>query len=508
MSIVATKIQKLLTDAKYYLVNKSYNLLLEQYNSSYICEKDSDNEHNLQYVRLLIKSLNIEYNIDPTSIITNSLYLKLSKLINIIYLNQYSIDTSLIVNNNTLLINVINSIQSKWGFIQGNIQSQTDLILLLSTKADIGDGLLTPINSNIVNNNLIVSAKIGNQIKWKIGTQVITVLSPQTLTITPASNNFFRKDLVLLSLTGINILQGVENQNLPTIPNNPVNTISLLTIDVYGSIINSNPPQPPVDISAPSWTVYGSNPFGKYTNGQTVPMAISAYQQYKEAWTNIAPPNYLAPILNLSSTPSNQSLEVGQTLNLVLSLNFIQNNAGSETANTRIIKKNNINLAAFTDTLIVSTNNVAYQGFTSFGQGSVLNNQAGIPDPTGRINAGSTNTGIINYIGSYFNFYGVGIITTTSTQVRTLLKTISNTFSLVLPSGTTQASFAYLATKSDILDSSVKYVEGFNSNVGNTFTKSLFNVNDAGGNPVAYKIYTVTLPAVETSTVTYNVTLV
>lgn len=265
-------------------------------------------------------------------------------------------------------------------------------------------------------------------------------------------------------------------------------------------------PQPPVDIAAPSWVVYSTTPFGKYTNGQTVPAASSAFEQYKSSWTNIPAPTYLTPIATLTSTPSTSGLEVGQTLNVNLPLSFNQRNGGAETA--REIRKNGVVLGATTDMIVISTTPISYLGNISYAQGAVLNNQAGIPDPNGRINAGNVNSNTINYVGSYFNFFGVGVIAINSAQVRALAgKTTANTFTLTIPAGQTQASFAYPATKADIVHSSVKYVEGFNSDVGNTFTKSFFNVNDAGGAPVAYKICTVVLPAPETGTVTYNVTL-
>ena len=286
-----------------------------------------------------------------------------------------------------------------WGMIIGNIQDQEDLMALLATKADIGDGLITPVNVYIVGSDAVIEAQSGSQITWKIGTTIVSHPSPQTLPIADATDNYFRKDWIAMTTSGLIVVQGVESQNAATPPNLTSGQIGLTIVDVYGDIINSEPPQPPVDISAPAWTVYGNVPFGKYGNLQTVPAAASAFEQYKEAWTNIAHPNYVAPTASLSSTPSTSGLEIGQSVNVNLSLAFNQNNAGAETS--RLITKNGSPLGGTTDTITIASTPVVYQGNVDYGQGAVLNNAAGIPDPVGRIAAGNVNSNSISYSGIY-----------------------------------------------------------------------------------------------------------
>ncbi len=94
-----------------------------------------------------------------------------------------------------------------------------------------------------------------------------------------------------------------------------------------------------------------------------------------------------------------------------------------------------------------------------------------------------------------------------SASVRALGKTFGNTFSIAIPHGNLIAAFAYEATRPDIADSNVKYVEGFNANVGSTFVKSLLNVQDAGGTQRSYKLYMATLGAPYQANATYNVTI-
>lgn len=96
---------------------------------------------------------------------------------------------------------------------------------------------------------------------------------------------------------------------------------------------------------------------------------------------------------------------------------------------------------------------------------------------------------------------------TDSASVRALPKTFGNTFSLVIPQGNKVAAFAYEASRQDLTDGNVKYVEGFNANVGNTFVKTLLNVQDAGGTMRSYKLYIATLGAPYPAQATYNVTI-
>lgn len=301
------------------------------------------------------------------------------------------------------IINVGGAGIAQWGFITGDITEQSDLMALLATKADIGDGIITPVDITIVGSDAIVEAQSGSVITWKIGTTFVGVTSPQTFTIADATDNYFRKDWIALTTTGMIVVQGVESQTAATPPNLSAGQIGLAIIDVYGDIINSNPPQPPVDISAPSWTVRGSVPFGKYAPNQVVPAAASAFEQYREAWTDVPHPNYVAPTAQLLSTPSTSGLEIGQSVNVNLTLNFTQNNAGAETS--RVINKNGTPIVGITDTITIASTPVVYQGNVSYGQGAVLNNIEGVPDPVGRINAGSVSSNPVSYSGIYPWFY-------------------------------------------------------------------------------------------------------
>lgn len=106
-------------------------------------------------------------------------------------------------------------------------------------------------------------------------------------------------------------------------------------------------------------------------------------------------------------------------------------------------------------------------------------------------------------------FYGVPVAApVNSADVRALAgNTFGNSFSIIIPQGETVIAFAYPDTRPDITDAAVKYVEGFNAPVGNTFTKVEFPVNDAAAVPAGYKIYTSILGGPYPADATYNVIL-
>jgi hypothetical protein len=115
----------------------------------------------------------------------------------------------------------------------------------------------------------------------------------------------------------------------------------------------------------------------------------------------------------------------------------------------------------------------------------------------------------LTIVADYKRFYGSpAVAPVDSASVRAMVNnTFGNTFSLVIPQGNLIAAFAYEASRPDISDTSVKYVEGFNANVGNTFVKTALNVLDAGGTPRSYKLYVASLGAPYPGNATYNVTI-
>jgi len=116
---------------------------------------------------------------------------------------------------------------------------------------------------------------------------------------------------------------------------------------------------------------------------------------------------------------------------------------------------------------------------------------------------------LLQISAAFLNFFGTPLTTPlNSADVRALPgQTFSKNFTINIAQGQTVISFAYPDTIADIVDASVKYVEGFNANVGNTFVKANFPVNDLAAVPEGYKIYTSVLGGPYPGAATYNVNL-
>jgi hypothetical protein len=89
--------------------------------------------------------------------------------------------------------------------------------------------------------------------------------------------------------------------------------------------------------AAPTFKVFGNVPFGKYSNGMTVPAAKSAFEQYKEAYQNVNAPIYTLPTVaqvvsaRVTATQAAQlttNIEVGQIIDFNINPTFNNNSAG------------------------------------------------------------------------------------------------------------------------------------------------------------------------------------
>lgn len=402
------------------------------------------------------------------------------------------------------------------------------------TKIQISDLLALAVGESILPNGILngLEVQIDNEAdprvitvfpgQWRINGIVYTLSSPYYIPVN-APDVTDRTDIIYLSdqdesdaiiyEPGSNILPaGNLLLRLFTVKSNGddidipeltpetkfvvLNTINDGSINITGQFMINGVPISGGDSAAPAFKVYGSVPFGKYSNGETVPAAPSAFEQYREAWTDIAPPTYLAPTASLTATPATTGLEIGQEVNVDLTLSYNQRDGGEETA--RVINKNGTPLVGTTDTIVISNTPVNYQGNISYGQGAVKDNAAGIPDPTGRIEAGNVNSNTISYRGDYPLFATTANIITATKQPLVNMNTANNVhISLVAESGGNKQFFeipdAWLALRPLV------YVQYFNtvSNQFDTANKiSDFAVNSVNetiqGNTVGYKRYTYT----------------
>lgn len=259
------------------------------------------------------------------------------------------------------------------------------------------------------------------------------------------------------------------------------------------------------DVFTSDFTVVlsGSKTLGKYSNGQVVPAQGKTARQ---VLLDMAI-EYLFPAFNsFAITGQPQTVELGTTIAAGnKTFTWGTSNGGNITANSLSIR----NETAGTN-LATGLANDGNQVVSLPAAIALLNEGSQV---VFRITAQNTQAGSFNrdfaIVANYLRFFGTAsAVPTTSAAVRALAgNTFANSFSIAIPQGQTIIAFAYEATRPDIVDSSVKYVEGFNSNVGNTFTKSTFNVNDAAGTARSYKVYVSQLGAPYPASATYNITI-
>lgn len=204
------------------------------------------------------------------------------------------------------------------------------------------------------------------------------------------------------------------------------------------------------------------------------------------------PPVYTAPTANLTSTIT-QTVEIGTTLtNFTANISFTQNDAGSATGyelcrNGSNYSNNQNNVV--TESNITST--ISFVGKVSYACGATKNNNLGIPDPTGKILAGTVSSPTRTITPQLRQFWGnTTAVPATSADVRALgncnYQTV-NGFCLV--TGTVNKIFA-VAIPSTKSISSVQDLSTF-ANLTSCYAliNGSFTVKDAGNNDRTYKLY-------------------
>jgi hypothetical protein len=247
----------------------------------------------------------------------------------------------------------------------------------------------------------------------------------------------------------------------------------------------------------------GGKTFGKYSNGQLVPAAGKTPRQ---VILDVAIEYLLPAFTSFGITGQAATIELGASIA-----------AGAKVFTWATSNDDNVE----PDTIEIRDQSAGIDLAVGLADDGTQN--INLPGPIQLVNEGNTQifritgentngdpfTRDFTITADFLRFYGVSpVAPDVSAEVRALpFSTFGNTFSIPIPQGETIICFAYEAARPDISDSSVKYVEGFNANVGNTFTKFTFNVNDGGGTARSYKVYIATLGAPLPSDATYNVTI-
>lgn len=235
---------------------------------------------------------------------------------------------------------------------------------------------------------------------------------------------------------------------------------------------------------------------GGAANGVTLTEGTSLESVLRTILREAVPPTYLAPTLLLESSVSQLDQEIGTIMSPALSNVFTQRDGGI--AVTRFLTKNGSQISTtfpYIDSSIQLIAAVAYQAFTTYGQGACKNDSLGQQNCSGRIQPGTVSSNIITYNAWRKAFWGVPVsAVTNSSGVRALSNSslrpvVGSTFTINIPAGSQRVVFAYPASLQDV--SSVKYREFGNCEIKSIFTKTTVSVEGASGyTAIDYKVFT------------------
>ncbi|MFD1255701.1 hypothetical protein ACFQ3S_02750 [Mucilaginibacter terrae] len=270
--------------------------------------------------------------------------------------------------------------------------------------------------------------------------------------------------------------------------------------------------------AAPAWKVYGSVPFGKYSNNMTVPAAANAYMQFKEAYQNVNAPVYTLPTAaqvvtaKINATQAVQptaNIEVGQVVDFNINPQFNNNSAGGlADTNPLLITKKIGNAAAIqigntdpTDHTAVTTTAEAIS-FTSaynYKSAPIKTNDAGEPDNRGQFGDGTVSS-TTTITPRYKVFYGA--LPDTAALSSDSLRGVSGggsvnfiwengSIPISLNTGTTHKRF-FVAVRNGIGRSlTVAKDVQTNGDVKSIYLagKQTFNLKNGGTGDVSYDVY-------------------
>lgn len=232
---------------------------------------------------------------------------------------------------------------------------------------------------------------------------------------------------------------------------------------------------------------------GKYTNGQTIPVAGLTMQEFLELISiDVVHPNYVAPTASISGSPSPGTYEIGTALSITLTSGFTQNNGGS--LNTTTYRKNGVSLGSgvSTDNITSLTTTVNYDVQKTYAQGACINNNIGVSDCVGRIEAGTATSTSIGYVSSpkFFTFRSSASTPNNATILAAAGGTsfLSNSHTgtyTITASGANYPGFAYRSSQGTV--SIIKDVNNFD--VTSSFNTGTLSFTNAQGYVETFRYY-------------------
>jgi hypothetical protein len=227
-----------------------------------------------------------------------------------------------------------------------------------------------------------------------------------------------------------------------------------------------------------SFTV--SNPQG-LMQGVTISKTDDVFGVLKRMLRQAEPPAYLSPLLSIAGSPASGTHEIGSNLTPTLLPTFTQRNGGAP-IQRRIMRGGAVintasTVTSFTDAQFQLITETTYSAAVDFGQGEILNDSLGEPDPTGRIEAGTVTSGNVSYTPvrrAFFGALNISNIPQNSNDVRALPQNILNpvngsALSANISAGSGQLiAFVYPATlraPTSVMDGGLNVLAGYTQTI-------------------------------------------
>jgi hypothetical protein len=237
------------------------------------------------------------------------------------------------------------------------------------------------------------------------------------------------------------------------------------------------------DTFTSNFTINGVPNYLKWTNGQVVPAkGKTAVELLLEGSQASVAPSYNSPTASISGNPTATSYEIGTDLGTItLNSNFIQNDAGNLLTST-YVKNGNTTIGtvngnnSITDKPGKLLAPISYLVTKGYSQGPCKQDNLGIQNCTGQINAGSVSSQTISYAPYYNRYYGfVSSTSPTDSEILGLTQdhTNSKTLTVTLNNPSTPKYICYRF--SSLLGALTGIaVNGFPSSASFTITQGSF----------------------------------
>lgn len=249
-------------------------------------------------------------------------------------------------------------------------------------------------------------------------------------------------------------------------------------------------------VASPIGDAKGVDDTGKYPKGYTV------YDVLKAMLNKRVPHTYVKPTIALTSNAT-KTVESGSTLAPALSASFTQNEAGALTklailkGNTEIATGTTNTLTHTAEEFVIGDETVGFKATASYEQGPILQDNLGDDSPSGRIEAGSITSSVVNFTGKRYLFYQKGIGSAPEINSDTIRALTSKVFAPVTTieggSWTMDAGTAWviIAVPEGKKVTEIINIDAAQANILEAFTQTTVQVADARGGAEGLKNYTV-----------------